>query len=129
MASNTYIYSDFRNDFLPHPITGDFVLITDVDSIIQSVKNVVKTTAGQRYDSNFGGSAQAYLFENPSIMVEESLRSEIVHAIQNSESRATNINVTVKFLQDSDSYYVTTIFSVVGIKLPILIKQFLQRVR
>ncbi|MGH7745446.1 MAG: GPW/gp25 family protein, partial [Candidatus Dormibacteria bacterium] len=38
---NLPVYSDIADSMIPHPVTGDLLLVTGVQSIVQSILNLV----------------------------------------------------------------------------------------
>lgn len=129
MSSNNFVYSDFRRDFAFHPVTGDLVVKTDVDAIVESVQNIVYTFSGERRDRSIGSNIRTRLFDNPSPITADSLKTNITIAIQNNEPRATILEVYVVYNPDANGYDVRIVFSCVNRERPVAINMLLQRVR
>lgn len=122
-------YSDFRSDLL-HPSYGDLVAITNEDSIIRSIKNILLTDYYERpFRPRFGANLKAQLFENISQVTELEIKNAITNAIQNHEPRAFLEQVYVSAAPDSNAYNVTIVFSVINKIDPIVFTVILNRVR
>lgn len=127
----TRVYSDFNIDFLPNPMTGDLTKVTGVNSIVQSIMNLVSTNHYERpFHPEIGGNVRKLLFELIDPVTANLLSKEIQDVLANFEPRAQILNVIVQTNNAQDGYNVTIVFTVAGgISTPISIQTFLQRLR
>jgi phage baseplate assembly protein W len=59
------IYRDFDMNFVSHDITNDVVVNVDERSVMQSVKNLLLTSKGERvFRPDIGGDLKQFIFEN-----------------------------------------------------------------
>jgi phage baseplate assembly protein W len=124
------IYSDFDINFVPHPVTGDLLRVTGVNSVVQSVMNLVQLN---HYDIGFhpeiGGNVRKLLFELADPTTANLLSEEIKNVITNFEPRAQVTTVDVQSTTNGDGYTVTINFYVLSIPNQLSISFFLERVR
>jgi phage baseplate assembly protein W len=127
----TRTYSDFDIDFQAHPITGDLLKVTGVNSVVQSIVNLVSTNHYERpFHPEIGGNVRKLLFELVDGVTANLLSKEIGDVLQNFEPRAEVLNIIVQASTQLDGYQVTIVFSVAGgIQTPIQIQVFLERLR
>lgn len=110
-VSRKNLYSDIDNAFAIHPIYNDIRPIVDIDSIKQSLKNLLLTN---RYDRLFqpeiDSGISALLFENANIFTEHELKAKIERMIDLYEPRISDYEVTVVDESDQNAYRVTIAF-------------------
>jgi len=124
------LYSDFRTDFLIHPMKKDLVMVKNEDSVIQSIKNLLYTGQYERFwQPDINAGLRHYLFELPSKMTEIGIRDSIMAVIRNHEPRAELIEVYVSLSVDESAYEATIVFSVVNREEAISFTTLLQRLR
>lgn len=128
MAIET-VYSDFRTDLAPHPITGDIALVVNEDAIIQEIKNLVLTETTERWSQGFGGNQKAYLFELPMPTTEAALRSDLELCLKNNITRATFHEIRVSYLPDQNAYAAYIEFSCLNMQGKLTLSLLLKRVR
>lgn len=105
-------YSDFMTNFDLNPITGILATVTDIDSINQSLRNLVLTQRTERYyNSSIGTRTNALMFDLMDSMTENSLKSEFEFAIKNNEPRVIIRDIQVKADIDNNLYRVAIIYS------------------
>jgi len=95
--SNNIIYSDIDATFQP-TAEGDIAVVYNLDSIRQSIKNIILTPRRSRtiyQDPDFGCGVFDLLFEKMNSATELLLREEIETAIENYEPRVEVIELTV----------------------------------
>ena len=64
ITSRSVLYSDFDLAFIKHPNTKDVTILKDLDSVKQSIKNLILTSRGERpFNPNLGSGIRALLFE------------------------------------------------------------------
>jgi phage baseplate assembly protein W len=124
------VYSDFIDTFDAHPETAQLVRVTNEDSIIQSIENLIRTNKYERYKNpRMGSNVKKLLFEPTSPITSSSLQNAIEETISNYEKRATLLDVTVSSSDDELSYLVRITFITSNISQPISFNLTLFRVR
>jgi phage baseplate assembly protein W len=128
-------FKDFYNNFEAHPVRKDLFVLTDVDDIKNSIKNLIFTNPGERFFNPYlGGGIKQFLFEDVSTITSYNIQTHIEATIENFEPRAKLIGVYVtpvgaNGFDDSNSYTVTIIFSTINNPSPITFDVLLTRVR
>ena len=126
----TSTYADLKTSFLPHPVTGDITLVTDVDAIKQSVINVVFTDFYERYyNPVFGAGVPQNLFENITPQTKFEIENRIKQAINNFEPRATLVRVLVVPQSDNNNITVTITFRPINNTQDVSVNRILRRLR
>jgi phage baseplate assembly protein W len=111
-------YADFMSNFDKNPVTGFLARVTNVDSIMQSLKSLVLTLKGERpFQPWLGSKTFALLFEPNDVTVAYALQQEIASTIKNCEPRVTLQSVVVQnqsngVQPDDNSIVVTINFSI-----------------
>jgi len=101
------LYSDIDNSFNVHPIYNDILPIFDIDSVKQSLKNLLLTNQYDRcFQPNVYSNISALLFENADIFSELELKEKIENVIDIYEPRISNYEVTVSDDSDRNAYKV-----------------------
>ncbi len=82
------VYSDFDFGLNVHPITGDFIMRTNTKAIIQSLRNLVLSSAGEfLMDGEIGGGVDLMLFELNEPITAFNIQKRVEQTISNHESR------------------------------------------
>jgi phage baseplate assembly protein W len=124
------IYSDFLNDFTPHPATGDIVRYINEASVSRSIRNLISTNKGERlFQPEVGTDIFKMLFEPMSDGIAELLSSTIQRTISDYEPRAKVLAVNVAPNFDNNSYQVTIEYMIINRQTPITLNVTLTRVR
>ena len=93
---DTYIYKDFSLFFTPNPVTGDVTMVTDVQDIKRSVRNLVLTN---RFDHPFhpeiASNVRDLLFEQFTPITQTLVRNRIEEVLENYEPRVSVTAVEV----------------------------------
>jgi len=114
MATKDYMYSDFNGDLFRQN-DGDVELNTDIDSIRNSLKNIMTTMMGsRRMLPEFGSNFYKLLFEPMDDITARRIGSEFLSSIQTWEKRIKIENLNVQSNYDNNQYEVTVNFSIVG---------------
>lgn len=123
-------YADFYTSFMRNPVTNVLALATNENAVKQSLKNLILTNLGERfYNPNIGSKVLASLFELQDDVSENLLKKLIEEATQK-EPRANIISIDLKPNEDTNSYEVSIVFSLVNIpNLPISFSIILNRAR
>ena len=123
-------YSDFYNNFNKNYGTKDIARITNDNAVINSIKNIVFTNKGERlYNPDFGTNVYKLLFENFSKFTSDTLRTDIITAIENYEPRAKINNVYVEQDIDNHGIVITLSFNTINSSDPITTSFLLRRIR
>lgn len=128
-ANNAARYTDFTNNFTPHPVTGDIGLMTDVNCIKNSLKNLVLTDKYERLDPNVGTNVNRLLFENSIGTTAALIQSYIKTAVQNYEKRVQLVDVICVPDDAHNSYSITIKFKVQFLESVQTVDFFLTKVR
>lgn len=114
------IYSDFDLNFTPHPVTGDLAVKYDVQSVKQSLKNLLLTEYYERpFQPRLGSPIHALLFENLDMITANMLQVQIELLVENYEPRVSLENVEVIPLYDENGFKVNMLFYVIGAPNPV----------
>jgi phage baseplate assembly protein W len=82
------IYVDFDMSFRRNPTSNDLALRKDVESIKQSVINILLTKRGERpFEPFFGGNIHKYLFENFDEAIKLIIENDIKSTLETHEPR------------------------------------------
>lgn len=123
-------YKDFYNNLDAHPVRKDLYVLEDVDSIKNSLKNLIFTDPGERFFQPLIGSGiRDSLFENLSAHTAFTIKTQVETTITNFEPRARLIKVIVNPIYDENAYNVQIIFSTINNPQPITFNVLLTRVR
>jgi len=124
------VYSDFLSDFRINPLTKDLISVTNEQSVINSIKKILKTNNYEvPYAPYFGANIRHYLFENYTPITEAELKNEITFAIENFEPRANLIDVLINGYPDQNSLDISVTFSIINSITHITVSTTLTRVR
>ena len=97
-------YTDLDFAFRANPITGDIALKREVQSVKQSVLNILLTNRGERpFDPEFGSDIRKQLFENFDPITEQLLSDQIRSALRNYEPRVRVLNIDIDGQPDRNS--------------------------
>ena len=123
-------YVDLDLDFIAHPITGDVVKRTGIESIKRSVRNLILTNFYDRpFRSYIGSNAQKILFDNISSLTARHLQDFITETITNFEPRVSLITVEVLVNEDMNGYIANLAFKMSDRLEPIITTLFLRQLR
>lgn len=123
-------HTDFYVDFTVHPVRGDLALLTDIDAINQSVKNIVFTDRYERpWDPLFGAGIPQTLFENMTGDTQFLLETRVKEALARSEPRATDVFVYVTTTPDRNAYNCTIVYTPINSSTQVTIDAVFKRVR
>lgn len=129
-VQKTTIYKDFRNNFAPHPLSGDLLTLTNEDSIKQSLKNLILSNYYEwPFQPKKGGNIVSQLFENMNSLTESTLKYAIEECIKNFESRVDLQNVLVSADFDNNAFNVTIVFRTINNSNNTELKLILKRIR
>ena len=124
------VFSDFLNDFSPHPVTGDVVRYVNENAVNRSIRNLLSTNKGERlYQPSLGSDIYKILFEPISSPVSEMLSQTIQTLIADHEPRAKILAVDVAPDIEGNAYLVTIQYMIINRQNPITLNVTLTRVR
>ena len=123
-------YSDFYNSFSKNFGTKDLARLTNEDSVINSLKNIIQTRKGEKpFQPEFGCNITGLLFENFSKFTTDAIETEIKTAVENFEPRIKTITVKAIETQDNHSIELQLFFTTINNPDNISISFFLSRLR
>ena len=94
---STYIYKDLSLFFTPNPVSGDVTMVTDVQDIKRSVRNLVLTNRFEKpFHPEVASHVRDLLFEPFSPVTINLLRNRIETVLENYEPRVTLTDVEVE---------------------------------
>ena len=94
---DTYIYKDLSLFFTPNPVSGDVTMVTDVQDIKRSVRNLVLTNRFEKpFHPEIASHVRDLLFEPFSPVTINLLRNRIETVLENYEPRVTLTEVEVE---------------------------------
>ena len=124
------LFSDFLDDLVPHPVTGDVARVKNEQSIKQALRNIVLTNIGERpFQSYIGSNVTRSLFDMNDVITAENIRAHVDVAIKNCEPRVNLIDVSVSSFPTEDKMAVNIVFAIVNSTALQNINLILRRVR
>lgn len=104
-------FSDFLNNFDPHPITNSLARVTNEQSVTQSLKNLIYTNFGDRvFEPRVGSNVLASLFEPNDVVTGERISNAIKSIFLNYEPRAGLLNVIINPSADNNSLEISVLY-------------------
>tara|TARA_B100002019_G_C20939155_1_gene435952 strand:- start:242 stop:622 length:381 start_codon:yes stop_codon:yes gene_type:complete len=104
-------YSDLNLDFNPHPLSGDVTILTDMNALMRSLRNLVFTG---KYDRPFrpelDSGLRNYLFEPMTALTAVRISNAIENTIRNHEPRVELIDVKVVANESTNSFDTKIVF-------------------
>lgn len=124
------VFSDIPVNLDVHPVSRDLLKITNNNSVIRSVRNLVLTKFYERpFQPRLASNVTGLLFENFDPITEENIRDQIEEVIVNYEPRAELLDIRVDARPEQNRFSVSIIFRVVNQTEPVEANIFLERVR
>lgn len=124
------LFKDFDIDFSLNPITGDIGSKSDVNSINQSVKNLISTNYYERpFDPAFGCNIRGLLFEIADPITIEDLKGAIIETLQNHEPRIQIITLFIEDLSDRNAYHINLSYNIIAKNITTDFSTVLKRLR
>jgi len=113
-STTGYVYSDFNME-LPRQNNGDIERNIDIDSIRNSIVNILQTKKGsRRMLPAFGSLLDQMLFEPMDQTTSHWIGSEILNSIEVWEPRVSIDNINIFPNYDNNQYDIDLTFRVVG---------------
>ena len=123
-------YSDLNLNFNKNPATKDVAKLRDVEAVKRAVRNLILTNRFERpFHPEIGSDIRSLLFENMTPVVEVLLKDRIKETIDVYEPRADVTDIIVSGDSDRNEYKVQIEFRVLNVPDPIVVTEFLQRLR
>jgi len=124
------VYQDFPLDFTIHPIRKDLVLLSNEDSVVRAVKNLLQLNHYEvPFHPEIGSNIRKLLFENVSDFTAQDLSRFIEETITNFEPRVTIQSLVVSPNEDQNSYAVKLRVIINASSKPLTVDFILERVR
>ena len=93
---DTYIYKDLSLYFTPNPVSGDVTMVTDVQDIKRSVRNLVMTNRFEKpFHPEIASHVRDLLFERFTPITFNLLRNRIETVLANYEPRVSVTDVEI----------------------------------
>ena len=93
---DTYIYRDLSLFFTPNPVSGDVTMVTDVQDIKRSVRNLVMTNRFEKpFHPEVASHVQDLLFERFTPITFNLLRNRIETVLENYEPRVSVTDIEI----------------------------------
>jgi phage baseplate assembly protein W len=112
-------YRDLDLNFNRHPLTNDVTQFTESESVKRALRNLLTI---KRYEKPFHPeiSSGIYdsLFENPSSLHLDAMKTVISHLIKKYERRVSLYDVAILPNLDGNSFSVTLTYSIVNVQTP-----------
>jgi len=107
MNKNLYFY-DLSDDIYAKTKDNDIPILPNVQSIMQSVLNILSTRKGERiYNPEFGCDVDKYLFDFNDPVMHDLIKKEIINSIKKNEPRVTDIKVDIEPIEDEEDLLIT----------------------
>lgn len=124
------VFRDFDLSFNKHPLTGDLGVKTDINSINQSLKNLINTNFYDRlFQPEIGCNIRALLFAQADPITVSDLRQAITDTITNHEPRVDLLSIVIEDQSDLNTYLVQIIYRVNFRDEPVSLNVILERLR
>ena len=109
-------FKDLSMSFQVNPLNYDLIATKNETAIARSIRNLIFTLRGERFfNSNLGSGVSKVLFENMDEITASVLKDEIKNTIDNYEPRVNLISVDVSPNYDTNEFYTTITYNIVGI--------------
>jgi len=129
-TKGTATYTDIDMSFQTHPLTGDIRKKTDLDSIKQSLKNLLFTNYGERpFRPLLAGNLNDLLFEPLDDIIIEELKKSITTTVNNYEPRIDIISLEITPKGSDNELGVTLTFNMINYTEPQIINTIIKRQR
>lgn len=106
-------YADFAQDFAPHPVTRDFALVKDEESIKQSLRFLFLLKPWERlFQSDVKSPLYDYLFELATPITANLIHDAIAELIEHHEPRIDPIKINVKDDIEKNGYKIDLVYRI-----------------
>lgn len=109
---NKFNTNDLDFNFTAHPISGDISIKSGLDSLKQSLKNILMTSILERpFNQNLNMNIKSYLFENFNIYYEDIIKEEIKRIILTNEPRVILNEIVLNYIENEQNLLIYINFS------------------
>lgn len=123
-------FSDFLTGFDMTPFGNQIGRVVNEKAVSQSLKNLVKTSLGERlFQPTVGSDVYAMLFENNIPEDVDLLELVIKNTIENNEPRVNLLGVQIEEQSNENSLQITIYYTLINNPEPITLTVLLKRVR
>jgi phage baseplate assembly protein W len=124
------VYKDLNLNFEKNTVTKDIQKITDVEAVKRSVRNLINTNHYEKpFHPEIGSNLRAMLFENLTPQMNHLISKQIEMLIKNYEPRVRLVQVNAQPSYDRNGYLATISFYVLNHPEPVVVENFLERLR
>ena len=124
------IYKDLNLDFQQNSATKDIQKLTDVEAVKRSVRNLINTNHYEKpFHPEIGSNLRAMLFENLTPQMNHLISKQIELLLRNYEQRIRLVQVNAQPSYDRNGYLATISFYVLNYPEPVVVENFLERLR
>ena len=124
------IYKDLNLNFEKNTVTKDIQKITDIEAVKRSVRNLIHTNHYEKpFHPEIGSNLRAMLFENLTPQMNHLISKQIELLIRNYEPRVRLVQVNAQPSYDRNGYLATISFYVLNHPEPVVVENFLERLR
>lgn len=123
-------YRDLSLSMGMNPVTNDVVVVTGVDAIKRSIKNLLMTMCGEvPFFPNMGSRLSQLLFEPIDAITTIRIDSEIRATLGGFEPRVKIVGIVITPSPDQHQYQVDMTLQIVNLTEPVVLTIFLNRSR
>ena len=123
-------YSDLNLDFVPHPMTGDVTILTDMEALKRSIRNLVFTSKYERrFRPELDAGIRRYLFEPMTSITAVRIKNAIENVIKNFEPRVEVISVVVNANESRNAFDISIVFRPKNVNQTTQVNLILERTR
>ena len=109
-------FKDISMSFEVNPITDDIIGVKNDTAIARSIRNLVRTTPGERFfNEDLGAGVSEVLFDTVDDISSAVIRDEIEQTIVRFEPRVKLSDVKVEPDFDNNEFNVTGSYNIIGI--------------
>jgi len=124
------IYKDLNLNFEKNTVTKDIQKITDIEAVKRSVRNLINTNHYEKpFHPEIGSNLRAMLFENLTPQMNHLISKQIEMLIRNYEPRVRLVQVNAQPSYDRNGYLATISFYVLNHPEPVVVENFLEKLR
>lgn len=113
-------YTDLDLTFRAHPVTGDLVIKKDTSAVLQSIRNLIMSSAGEfLWEPHMGGGISKLLFESNDIMLRMQLYDRIKNTITRYEPRVELVELDITSFENGNGINIGITFYILNDPEPI----------
>lgn len=128
LSSKIMRYSDLDGKLIPHPLTGDITNKKDIESVINSVKNLISANYYERpFSPYMGGNIVSQLFEGMNFVTTLAIQDQIKRVLEEHEPRVANVRAIVN--AQENGYYIQIFFEVISLSQEVEVNFYFKSIR